>query len=40
MMEKKDAAPIVVAKGQDEIAFKIIQIAEEKWCSGSRKINL
>ncbi len=26
---EKDAAPIVVAKGQDEIAFKIIQIAEE-----------
>ncbi len=26
---EKDAAPIVVAKGQDEIAFKIIKIAEE-----------
>lgn len=26
---EKDAAPIVVAKGQDEIAFRIIKIAEE-----------
>jgi len=26
---EKDAAPIVVAKGQDEVAFRIIKIAEE-----------